>query len=379
MKTIKRIPFYALLIMAALFTGCNNGSYEPTSPYINYMGRIDKSNPNFVSFAYPGVTIQAKFRGKSITARLKDLATLGMHNTFYCIIDNGEPQKIVLSESQYEYVLASRLKDTLHTIELVKLTESFVGEVNFFGFFVGDKTSDAFLVYPDTLPSLKMEFVGNSLTCGYGNELSSMIPKAGFSPLNENNYYAYGAITARELNAQYVCTAYSGKGVCRNYEGDTENTIPQFYGKTIATKSDSKWDHSEYVPDILVLNLGTNDFQAESTTKIRVDSIQFIAEYTAFLQRMKGYYPDAEIICAVGPALIDNMEFYPNQLTRYSQCVLTAIRNAGGEENHIHYFETKPQEGPFGEDYHPTIDTHKRMANELVSFIIEKKLIKTEK
>lgn len=365
--------------MATLISSCNSDVYEPSSRQITYMGRVDKSNPNFVSFAYPGVTISTRFRGKSITARFKDLAILGMHNTFYCIIDNGEPQKIVLNEGQYEYVLASRLKDTLHTVELVKLTESIVGEVNFFGFVVGDKTGDAFLVYADPLPELKMEFVGNSLTCGYGNELSSMTPKKGFSPLNENNYYAYGAITARKLNAQYVCTAYSGKGVCRNYEGDTENTIPQFYGKTIATKPDSKWDHSEYIPDILVLNLGTNDFQAESTTKIRVDSIQFIAEYTAFLQRMKGYYPDAEIICAVGPALIDNMEFFPNQLTRYSQCVLTAIKNAGGEENHIHYFETKPQEGPFGEDYHPTIATHTRMANELVSFIIENKLIKTEK
>ncbi len=379
METIKRISFYALLIMATIFSSCNSDVYGPSSQQITYMGRVDKSNPNFVSFSYPGVTILTRFRGKSITARFKDLAGQGMHNTFYCIIDNGEPQKIVLNEGQYEYVLASRLKDTLHTVELVKLTESLVGEVNFSGFIVGDKTGDAFLVYAEPLPELKMEFIGNSLTCGYGNELSSMTPKQGFSPLNENNYYAYGAITARKLNAQYVCTAYSGKGVCRNYEGDSENTIPQFYGRIIATKPDSKWNHSDYIPDILVLNLGTNDFMSESTTKIRVDSIQFIAEYTAFLQRMKGYYPDAEIICAVGPALHDNMEFYPNQLTRYSQCVLTAIKNAGGEENHIHYFETEPQEGPFGEDYHPTIDTHKRMANELVSFIIEKKLIKTEK
>lgn len=379
MKAIKSIPFYVLLIMAAIFTGCEDDSYGPTSKFISYIGRVDKSNPNFVSFAYPGVSIHTRFRGQSITARFKDLAEQGMHNTFYCIIDNGEPQKIVLNEGQYEYTLASRLKDTVHTVELIKLTESFVGEVNFFGFFVGDKNSDAFLIYAKQLPTLKMEFVGNSLTCGYGNELSSMIPKAGFSPLNENNYYAYGAITARELNAQYVCTAYSGKGVCRNYEGDTENTIPQFYGKTIATKADSKWDINEYTPDILVLNIGTNDFQAEGTTKVRVDSIQFTAEYTAFLHRMRGYYPNAEIICAIGPAVHDNMEFYPNQLTRYSQCVLTAIKNAGGEENHIHYFETKPQEGPFGEDYHPTIDTHKRMANELVSFIIENKLIKTGK
>ena len=365
--------------MATIFTACDSNSYGPTSPYITYVGRVDKSNPNFVTFAYPGVSIRAEFRGTSITARFKDFAQQGMHNTFYCIIDQGEPQKIVLNESQYEYILASRLKDTLHKVELIKLTESLVGEVCFCGFYVGDKLDDAFLVRTDSLPSLKMEFVGNSITCGYGNELSSMTPKQGFSPLNENNYYAFGAITARELNAQYVCTAYSGRGVCRNYEGDSENTIPQFYNRTIATKPDSKWDHNDYIPDILVLNIGTNDFGAETTTKIPVDSIQFIAEYTAFLQRMRGYYPNAEIICAVGPMTNDDSDLYPKQLTRYSQYVLSAIKNVGGESNHVYYFETEPQKGPYGEDYHPTIATHQKIANELVSFIIENKLVKVEK
>jgi lysophospholipase L1-like esterase len=378
MKTPLKLSLLTLLTMATIFTACDSNSYGPTCPYITYVGRVDKSNPNFVSFAYPGVSIHAEFRGTSITARFKDFAQQGMHNTFYCIIDQGEPQKIVLSESQYEYILASRLKDTLHKVELIKLTESLVGEVGFCGFYVGDKLDDAFLVCNDPLPTLKMEFVGNSITCGYGNELSSMTPKQGFSPLNENNYYAFGAITARELNAQYVCTAYSGRGVCRNYEGDSENTIPQFYNRTIATKPGSKWDHNDYIPDILVLNIGTNDFGAETTTKIPVDSIQFIAEYTAFLQRMRGYYPNAEIICAVGPMTNDDSDLYPKQLTRYSQYVLSAIKNVGGESNHVYYFETEPQKGPYGEDYHPTIATHQRIANELVSFIIENKLVKVE-
>lgn len=377
MKRLEITLYSAIIAMATLFSACESNIYEPTSKLISYVGRVDKSNPNYVSFSYPGVTIRSKFRGQSISARFRDFAdaNAGMHNTFYCIIDDGEPTKIVLNETQYEYPLATHLKDTVHSVELIKLTESIVGEVGFCGFILGNPADEPFLIYTEKLPSLKMEFIGNSITCGYGNELSSMTPKQGFSPMNENNYLAFGAITARSLNAQYVCTAYSGRGVCRNYEGDSENLIPQIYNRIIPTRPETKWNHQDYIPDIIVLNMGTNDFGAETTTGIKVDSIQFISEYTAFLHRLKGYYPNTQIICAIGPMTNDSNKDYPDQLTRYSQYVLSAINKAGGENNKIYYFETEPQEGPYGEDYHPTISTHQKMAKELVSFIIAHELI----
>lgn len=366
-----------MIAMGALFSSCHKQSFEASNEYIQYIGRTDQSNPNMVRFSFPGVTIKAKFKGTSITARFHDHADAsnGMHNTFYCIIDNGTPEKIVLNKGQYDYILATKLSsDTTHTVELFKLTESVVGEVDFCGFMLGE--NDAELVQPNPLPTLKMEFIGNSISCGYGNELSSNTPKAGFSPLNENNYFAWGAVAARALNAQYVCTAYSGKGVCRNYEGDCNNTIPQFYGHTLANNHDISWSTANYIPDVLVLNIGTNDFGAETTTKVKVDSVSFIAEYNAFLSRLKSYYPEAKIICSVGPMTNDENENNAMQLTRYSEYVLLAIKNAGGEEKNIYYFETAPQSAPFGEDYHPTKETHQRMANELVSFILEKGIVK---
>ena len=377
MKGIQKTLCCTIASMAAIFSGCHSNNFEANHENISYEGRVDLSNANIVRFSFPGVTIRANFQGKAITARFRDFANAkeGMHNTFYCIIDGGEPQKIVLNETQYDYLLAKNLDpDTIHSVELFKLTESLVGEVGFCGFYIEGENGK--LVEPDTLPSLKMEFVGNSISCGYGNELSSVTPKAGFSPLNENNYYAWGAVAARALNARYVCTAYSGKGVCRNYEGDCSNTIPQFYGHTLANNHEVAWNYSDYVPDILVLNIGTNDFGAETTTNVRVDSVKFIAEYNAFLTRVRSYYPDAKIICSVGPMTNDENLDNAMQLTRYSEYVLLAVKNAGGEENNVFYFETAPQTPPFGEDYHPTKETHQRMANELVDFILEKNLIK---
>lgn len=378
MNHFKKSILFTATIMAALFSSCHSNHYTASDEYIHYMGRVDRSNPNMVRFSYPGVTIRTKFKGSSITARLKDFAegSKEMHNTFYCIIDGEAPKKIVLSKGQTEYLLANRLNPVEdHTLELIKLTESVVGDVEFHGFIVGDKENGS-LMEPIAFPALKMEFIGNSISCGYGNELSSETPKMGFSPLNENNYYAWGAVAARALDAQYVCTAYSGKGLCRNFEGDCCNTIPQFYNHTLADNHEKRWDFKRYTPDIVVLNMGTNDFGAENTTHQAVDSIQFIAEYKAFLSRLKSYYPEANLICAVGPMVNEYSGEIPLQLTRYSEYVLSAINEAGGEENNIFYFETKPQLPPFGEDYHPTKEKHEEMANELVSFILEKGLEK---
>ena len=65
--------------------------------------------------------------------------------------------------------------------------------------------------------SRKIEFIGNSITCGYGNEGTNKFQ--GFEYETENHYYSYAAITARNLKAQHWVVARSGIGAYRNYNG----------------------------------------------------------------------------------------------------------------------------------------------------------------
>src|SRR5690554_1850406 len=102
----------------------------------------------------------------------------------------------------------------------------------------------------------EIEFIGNSITCGYGNESSQNPPKSGFTSVNENNYMAWGAIAARELQAQYSCVAYSGRGLYQNNDGSTAGTLPKIYDQVIADNATVTWDNTRYVPDIIVINLG---------------------------------------------------------------------------------------------------------------------------
>jgi peptidoglycan/xylan/chitin deacetylase (PgdA/CDA1 family)/lysophospholipase L1-like esterase len=345
-----------------------------SDPNIQYSGRVDNSGTGKVSFSFPGVSIKAKFNGSSINAVLKEYGqgNAGTTNYFYVIIDGGSPVKMPLSHSQTVYELATNLEEGEHTVELIKLTESQVGKVEFEGF---QLETGKTLLPPDPLPNRKIEFIGNSITCGYGNEASIQDPNShpnGFTSVNENNYKAWGSITARNLNAQYSCVAYSGRGLYMNNNGNTTNTMPLIYDRILADEASSQWDPSNYIPDVIVINLGTNDFSAEATfgASKTVDSTLFVNTYISFIEKLRSDYPNATIICAVGVMMSD---WYPTDAKHWTriQKYVTAVKNymnTQGDPN-VHYFKMDPQVAPYGEDWHPSEATHLSMATKLTQFI----------
>jgi len=337
---------------------------------IQYIGRFDESNPNSVVFAYPGSSIRAKFEGSQIDAILIEggSGTSSTTNYFYVIIDGGTPTKLQLSKSQTIYTLASGLPAGTHTVELFKLTETSVGKVTFQGFQIEDGTS---LLTPDPLPNKKIMFIGNSITCGYGNESSANPPISGFTSVNENNYKAWGAVTARNIDAQYHCIAFSGRGIYQNNSGSQVGTAPVFFNQTIADDATKVWDHSKYVPDVVVINLGTNDFAAEvSSSAYTVTETNFVNTYLDFIDDIRAVYPNASIICAVGVMMSD---YYPGggqhwtRIQSYVQNVVSTANSNGDDK--VYYFKMDPQSAPYGEDWHPTAATDQIMATNLTSFI----------
>jgi len=339
---------------------------------IRITGRVDKSDPNNVTFAFPGVSIKAKFEGTSIDAILTEngSGTATTTNYFNAIIDGGTPTVIKLSSSQTVYNLASGLSDGVHTVELFKRTESNVGTIVFKGFILD---SGKKLVIADALPKRRIEFIGNSITCGYGNDLSTNSPNNyHFTSANENNYKAWGAVAARTLNAQYSCVAYSGRGLYQNNTGSKTGTLPLIYDEIIADNPNSSWNHYNYTPDVLVINLGTNDFAAEtsSPTAYKVDSAAFVKTYVDFVSKLRGYYPNASFVLCVGTMMGDSYPTGLKQWTRIQKYVssVSSYFKANGDSK-VFYLKLEPQNAPYGEDWHPTAATDIIMANALTAFI----------
>ena len=110
--------------------------------------------------------------------------------------------------------------------------------------------------------NIDLLFVGDSITCGYGNEISTMKPDAfHYTTQGSNANLAWGAVAARQLDAEYVAVAVSGRGVYRNYSGAAGDLLPVIYDKTLPDDATAPaWDIARYTPDVVVVNLGTNDF-----------------------------------------------------------------------------------------------------------------------
>jgi lysophospholipase L1-like esterase len=330
---------------AATDADATTAAVEP----VHFVGRFDTTDPMGPSSEWSGSDVLTHFTGTGIAVALH-----GSANQFAVSIDRATPTVFKFDGTTTMSTLASGLAPGAHDLELSRRTEASFYPVEFGGFTV---TGGA--IVPTPFPyTRRIEMVGDSITCGYGDE--GVGPSCPFSADTEDEYLAYGALTARALDAAHVSISWSGKGMYRNYDGSTTATMPLLYDLTQPTDTTARWDSTKYVPDVVVINLGTNDFATGDPGQA------YVAAYTAFVTKLRGYYPKAFIVCALGPMLAD-----PNLATArgYIQSVV-ATRTTSGDSR-ISFVEFTPQDGSlgYGCDYHPTLATHQQMATKLVAAI----------
>jgi lysophospholipase L1-like esterase len=347
---------------------------KASDPAIRYVGRLDFANPDAPKMAFPAVTIETHFAGDAIDMRLEETAPGGTTGTAYydVSVDSQPPTKLMTCVQQDVYPLARNLAGGTHTVRVSKRTEAQVGKASFLGFRVRPGTA---LSLPDA-PLRRLEFVGDSITCGYGDEVSTTDPDSyKFTSTNENALLAYGAVTGRALGADYVAVAASGRGMVRNYSGGGGLTGPQFYDLTAPDSSGVAWDPARYSPDVIVVNLATNDFSTGLTAdQLETMRSNYRQTWGEFLTHLRDTHPLATLIAAVGPMMTDSYPTGYQAWTSIRSDVQETVnaRTAEGDSN-VFYLEFSPQTSPYGEDWHPTIATHQKMADLLTAFIQQKK------
>jgi lysophospholipase L1-like esterase len=332
--------------------------------HIYYNGRIDFANSKQPSFYYPGTEIIVRFSGTTCSIDLgqESLGYLddygNAHTNFYTVLLNGVQTIIEAKEGLHTYKIEKKLKDTIHTLQIWKRTEAICGK----GYFGGIRIDNDAKLFPVESPKLKIEFIGNSITCGYGLEGDNAECK--FTAKTENNYLSYGAIVARNLNAEYRAIAYSGKGVFQNYGGGREEVMPELYERTNPFDEDSEWNFSKWIPDIVVVNLGTNDFSSEIP-----DSLSFVQSYSNLLNTINRNYPKAQIVCLLSPMLSNHWPIGIDARINCGKFIQAAISVLANQN--IHYSELSVQgDNGYGCDYHPNKKQHEVNAEELTRCIL---------
>jgi len=194
---------------------------------VRYVGRTQTKGGD-VSFDWSGTSFECRFTGGSLAMRVSDTKK----NYYNLTVDGRDAGVVTTFGTDSVVVLAEKLGRGEHTVRMQKRTEGEQGRTTIHAFLL-DRGGRLLPALP--APGRHIEFIGNSLTCGYGTEgLSKDEP---FKPQTENCNKAYACIIARYFGADYTLIAHSGRGAARNY-GDKNTTSQNTMADRIAVMKD---------------------------------------------------------------------------------------------------------------------------------------------
>jgi lysophospholipase L1-like esterase len=353
MRRLKVKRNILLLILALFPTVLSAGgpSYDlipPDDAHIQYSGRIDLSNPMAPRFDWPGVSITVRFKGQAVGFRLVD----GFNN--YNLTVDGKPTTVWATQAgQMDYVETGFSKGE-HIAVLSKRTEGYFGTATFKGVLLA---KGCVLLDPPPKPKRRIEFLGASWMCGYGNEGPGL--KCPELRSVENNDLAFGTVAAKILKAEWHITAYSGRGIVRNY-GDTksESEVPYgtYFGRTLVNDATSQWDFNSWMPDVVVINLGVNDY----STQPQPDSDVFQVNYVELLTRVRAVYPKAWIVTYDATGWPDYIQHVRDAVAEF--------KKRGDTKTMSLEFAPVPLED-LACDYHPNVKADEHLGEDLAGKI----------
>ncbi len=320
---------------------------KPSNRHIRYTGRINFSNPESPLFVFPGTQIAVNISGTGLSMKAKPGS-----GQFMVTIDDGEEFKINFTDTDSTIVLASGLEPGKHTVKVMLAIEGYEKRPEFRGFVLDGSTK---LLSAPQRQKHRLEFIGNSITCGYGSEAKNQWVHYSYD--NSNHYYTYAAILGRELDAQEVCVARSGIGVYRNYGGkQVGQTMTRWYDYTCIYDSTQLWDFSKYRPDVICVNLGTNDLSTKG-----YDINTYRLAYKQFIEHLAQVQPKAKIVILSS-----------QMLTRSTRALQIKTLKGVYEELkanglNVYFVELQEQDPAlgYGADWHPSKRQHRQTADQL--------------
>lgn len=265
---------------------------SPEEKELYYVGRFpEKVGPSPV-FAWQGSELLARFSGRRLGFRFA-APTIGP--VFFNVIVDGENRLLEIDkEGPFNYLLEPELGEGEHELVLYKRTEAFIGSVAFLGLLTEE---GARLGPKPEAQGLRIEFYGDSITAGACNDEPGEDQYEDQS--THDNYLSYGSIASRELGAEYVSIAVSGSGICESWNPILMQSVWDKAGCDPSGRPSGQWDFSGRRPDIVVINLGQNDY-GFPLSQGRPFPADFAERYVSFVRGIRGVYTEAGIVCAIG-------------------------------------------------------------------------------
>ncbi len=333
--------------------------YSPNNTNIFAIsGRTDARDSALVMIS-PASRITFKHKGQdTITVYAK--TDLKDEHAFLGLVTNKEYKKRLRIEGDTVNTIQIPLSETDTLVELYKLTEASTGNLVVNGI-KGKNVEKA-----PTKPSIKIEFVGNSITSGFGNDTTAYACGEGSWYDSHNAYYSYATISANRLDADFVLSSISGWGMYRNWDVPGP-TVPDVYDNLyLNTDSTKAYTAKNFNPDLVSINLGTNDLSEGDGKHERLpfSKKDYVDAYVKFVQHIIDTRDNPEI------AILDSPMVSGERQEILHECLNNVVDHFKKQDKKIYFFdfETIPETGCGA---HPSIEEDKMMADQIVPFYKE--------
>lgn len=250
----------------------------------------------------------------------------------------------------------------------------------------GFKTDGTFEALEDK--AYKIEFIGDSITSGEGS-IGAMQEQDWISMwFSTSNNYA--VMTANALNADYHIISQSGWGVLSGWDNNPYSALPLYYDKVCGLLNGERnktlganetYDFASWQPDVIVINLGTNDSGAfnspewkdEITGKVYKNRLNEDGTYNEedlnaikeamidFLMKLRSYNPKAQLVWAYG--MLD----IPMEL---AICSAIKVYQAKTNDQAVSYLRLpSTTDETIGARWHPGVKAHEEAAKVLKEYL----------
>jgi lysophospholipase L1-like esterase len=295
--------FSTALTLALLGTAASTAQI-PTPLPVHVEGRTIANSDGSLTFGWPAVYFESRFHGTAVSVSVQT-----SDDRLQLLVD-GARKTLFIQPGSTSLTIAG-LAPGDHVVRLEKVSESQTGGSRFVGFYPAEGSTPL----PPPARARQIEFIGDSYTVGYGNTAPTRACTRQEVHDTTDSQQGFGPTLARVENADYRVHAYSGFGVVRNYNGGAASqSMVLLYPRLMPDDpAHVETDTGAWKPQIIVVNLGTNDFSTpvhageawKDEDALRAD---YRAKYGAFAKMLMTKHPQAHLILMGSDLFYDQVE-----------------------------------------------------------------------
>lgn len=334
-----------------------------SEPGIRLLGRHTPDTVPFRPYwTGSGVELMLQCRRLAVELELPQVDT--WHSVWILVtVDQAPVARFALIPGRNWYTVLEGMDPAVsHRVAIVRETQPIADGVNT-SLLMHTLRSDGTLL-PLPQPKMTVEFIGDSLTSGEG-----IVGPQGAMEWQTiwMSSYNYSHLVCQALDAQRRIISQSGWGAFSSWDNDPNCVLSRIYDDVCALgdADPTPYDFSREKADLVVINLGTNDFGAISQLEKaaqgqRRRDIQHAVQQ--LLLQVRRHNPDAWILWVYGMC--------SHKLSSLFQGAVEACRAQG--DLRLGYLTLKVcSEEEQGSRIHPGILNHQAAAKKIVQWVQE--------